>query len=227
MVNIMTRRKFADMLQSERKKFEGFSDDIGTKIQAKAQRMAEYRKEASRLASMANKRIERLADSDYKDSPAYQKWVKDGAVRFSVRGKSFNQLQSEVSRMNNFLNSATSTITGTKKVLQEIADNTGFGYSNTKDLIPVAKEFFTLASKVEQYLRMVEDSASAIGYQKIWEQVNKYVAETEQELGRGMIDVDRAVIEISNALTEAEKRTNFDYRTQQQRLKGFFDLTDT
>ena len=223
----MARRKFADMLQTERKHFEGFTDDITTKMQAKAKRMAEYRKEASRLASMANKRIERLADSDYKDSPAYQKWVKDGAVRFSVRGKSFNQLQTEVSRMNDFLNSATSTITGTKEVLKKIADNTGFGYKNTKDLLPVAKEFFTLASKVEQYLRMVEDSASAIGYQKIWEQVNKYVAETEQELGRGMIDVDRAVIEISNALTEAEKKTNFDYRTQQQQLKGFFDLRDT
>lgn len=223
----MTRRKFADMLQTERKKFEEFSDDIGTKIQAKAQRMVEYRKEASRLASMANKRIERLADSDYKDSPAYQKWVKDGAVRFSVRGKSFNQLQTEVSRMNNFLNSATSTITGTKEVLTKIAENTGFGYSDTKELIPVAKEFFTLASKVEQYLRMIEDSASAIGYQKIWEQVNKYVAETEQELGKGTIDVDRAVMEISNALTEAEKRTNFDYRTQQQQLRGFFDLRDT
>lgn len=220
-------KKYGEMLQRERKKFEGFSDDITKKMQDKAKRMAEYRKEASRLASMANKRIERLADSDYKDSPAYQKWVEDGAVRFSVRGKSFNQLQSEVSRMNKFLNSATSTITGTKEVLMKIADNTGFGYSNYKDLIPVAKEFFELASKVEQYLRMVEDSASAIGYQKIWEQVNKYVAETEQELGKGMIDVDRAVIQIGNALTEAEKRTNFNYRTPNQQLRGFFDLTDT
>lgn len=198
-----------------------------TKKEKQKARMREYRKEASRRASMANKRLERLANSDYKDSPAYQKWVKEGAVRFSVRGKTHNQLQAEVSRMNKFLESATSTITGTKRVLEQIAHNTGFGYKSSKDLLPVSKEFFELASKVEQYLRMVEDSASAIGYQKIWEQVNKYVAETQQELGIGEIDVDRATVEIGKAITEAEKRTSVQYADRGFEFKGFFDLTDT
>lgn len=198
-----------------------------TKKEKQKARMREFRKEASRRASMANKRLERLANSDYKDSPAYQKWVKEGSVRFSVRGKTHNQLQAELSRMNKFLESATSTITGTKRVLEQIANNTGFGYKSSKDLIPVSKEFFELASKVEQYLRMVEDSASAIGYQKIWEQVNKYVAETQQELGIGEIDVDRATVEIGKAITEAEKRTSVQYADRGFEFKGFFDLTDT
>lgn len=198
-----------------------------TKAQAKTHRMRKFRQEASRRASMANKRLERLADSDYKDSPAYQKWVREGSVRFSVRGKNHNQLQAELSRMNKFLESATSTITGTKEVLAKIADNTGFGYKSAKDLIPVSKEFFTLASKVEQYLRMIEDSASAIGYQKIWEQINKYVSETNQTLGTGKIDVERATVEIAKAITEAEKRTNVNYKDAGFEFKGFFDLTDT
>lgn len=198
-----------------------------TKAEEKLNRMKAFRKEASRRASMANKRLDRLADSDYKDSPAYQKWVKDGGVRFSVRGKDYNQLQAELSRMNKFLDSATSTITGAKEVLTKIADNTGFGYKSSKDLIPVSKEFFELASKVEQYLRMVEDSASAIGYQKIWEQVNKYVTETNQELGVGRIDVNRATVEIGRAITEAEKRTKVTYNDEALEFDGFFDLRNT
>ena len=49
-----------------------------TKKEKQKARMREFRKEASRRASMANKRLDRLGDSDYKDSPAYQKWVKRG-----------------------------------------------------------------------------------------------------------------------------------------------------
>ena len=230
MVNVMSRihvSKDEIMRYSEGQLRTKVDPIYQTKKEKQKARMREFRKEASRRASMANKRLDRLGDSDYKDSPAYQKWVKEGSVRFSVRGKTHNQLQAELSRMNKFLESATSTITGTKRVLEQIAHNTGFGYKSSKDLIPVSKEFFELASKVEQYLRMVEDSASAIGYQKIWEQVNKYVAETQQELGIGEIDVDRATVEIGKAITEAEKRTSVQYADRGFEFKGFFDLTDT
>ena len=78
----------------------------------KGEKVKKYRTEASRLASMANKRLKRLEQSGLIDSPAYQKWVQDGKVKFSVRGKSHRELQKEVARMNKFINSQTSTIRG-------------------------------------------------------------------------------------------------------------------
>lgn len=136
----------------------------------------QYRREASKVISMANKRLARLEKSNLTDSPAYAKLVDSkGNPKFSVKGLDHNQLQSEMSKVKKFVQSKTSTVRGINTTLKEMANNTGIKYKNLKDLRAKASSFFTLASKVEQYLRNVEDVASAIGYQKIWEAINQYV----------------------------------------------------
>ena len=136
----------------------------------------QYRKEASKVISMANKRLARLEKSNLTDSPAYSKYVDNNEMpRFSVRGLSHNDLQREMSKVKKFVQAKTSTVRGINITLKEMANNTGTKYKNLKELRSKASSFFTLASKVEQYLRNVEDVASAIGYQKIWEAINQYV----------------------------------------------------
>ena len=41
----------------------------------------EVKAEMSRLASVANKRLQRLENAGLETSPAYKKWVEDGAVK--------------------------------------------------------------------------------------------------------------------------------------------------
>ena len=136
----------------------------------------QYRKEASKVISVANKRLARLEKSNLTDSPAYAKLVDSkGNPKFSVRGLDHNQLQSEMSKVKKFVQAKTSTVRGINTTLKDMANNTGIKYKNLKDLRSKASSFFNLASKVEQYLRNVEDVASAIGYQKIWEAINQYV----------------------------------------------------
>lgn len=136
----------------------------------------QYRKEASKVISMANKRLARLEKSNLTDSPAYSKYVDNNEMpRFSVKGLSHNDLQREMSKVKKFVQAKTSTVRGINATLKEMANNTGIKYKNLKELRSKASSFFTLASKVEQYLRNVEDVASAIGYQKIWEAINQYV----------------------------------------------------
>ena len=156
---------------------------------AKEKQIAEYRKEASRLASMANKRVARLEANDLKDAPAYRGYIESGG-KFSVKGKTYNQLQVEVARMRTFINANTSTIKGVNKYLKEIADNTKIKYTNLKDLRAKAPKFFELSSKVQQYLREVEDMAAAIGYQKIWEAVNVYVRNSMLDLAGAELDIE-------------------------------------
>lgn len=150
----------------------------------------QFRKEVSRLSAIANKRIARLEKNNLQDSPAYQKLVKNGVVKFGVRGKNFNQVQSEMSKLNNFLKSQTSTIRGINNVLKTVAENTGLKYTNIKELKSKAASFFELSSKVEQYLRSVEDVASAIGYQKIWEVINEYIEDQEGGISESAHSVD-------------------------------------
>ncbi len=136
----------------------------------------QYRREASKVISMANKRLARLEKSNLTDSPAYAKLVDSkGNPKFSVKGLDHNQLQSEMSKVKKFVQAKTSTVRGINTTLKEMASNTGIKYKNLKELRSKASSFFNLASKVEQYLRNVEDVASAIGYQKIWEAINQYV----------------------------------------------------
>ena len=158
--------------------------------------------EVSRKASMANKRLVRLENNNLTDTPAYKKWVDyKGGVKFSVKGKDYNQLQQELARLNNFIDSTTSTVRGANKVLKEIAENTGIKYGSVKELQAKSKQFFELTSKIEQYLRQTENSATAIGYRKIWEAINQYVQDEKIALGDANLDIDGLTQKIAEMTT--------------------------
>ena len=162
----------------------------------------------NRYISLANKRIKRLEEAGLKDSPAYQKLMENGGAKFSVKGKTHNQLQQEVSRLTNFINAQTSTIRGVNNNLKEIAKNTGVKFTSLKDLRKKSKQFFTLASKVEQYLRTVKDIASAIGYQKIWESINSYVKDSSISIDEAQNDVEGIINIVDRLITAPNKVAN-------------------
>lgn len=157
--------------------------------------------EMSRLSAIANKRITRLESANLESSPAYKKWVADGEVKFGVRGKSHNELQAELSRLKTFITAETSTVRGVNNTLKEMAKNTGIKYKNLTDLRAKADKFFELASKVEQYLRTVDDIASAIGYQKIWEAINSYTKDAKVDLSNTDTDIDSLVANVTDMLS--------------------------
>jgi len=138
----------------------------------------ELKQEVSRLASMANKRLARLEQHGFEDAPAYRKWIESGGEKFSVKGKDYNALQKELARVRQFTNSISSTVKGAKSLLNSIAANTGMAEQSYS----YAKEFFQLASMIEQYIRSTENTASAIGYHKIWTAINEYAKEQNTDL---------------------------------------------
>ena len=79
--------------KTTRMKTELFEQDR-ERIHAKAEAIKEFRREASRLASMANKRVKRLEENGLTDTPAYKAYLETGG-KFSVKGKSYNELQKE------------------------------------------------------------------------------------------------------------------------------------
>lgn len=169
--------------------------------EAKQSALQMLKAEVSRKASMANKRLVRLERNNLTHLPAYQQWVDyKGGVKFSVKGKDYNELQKELARVNNFINAKTSLVRQANAYLKEIATMTGISYNKVSELPTLTKGFFELASKIEQYLRNVEGSASAIGYQKIWEVINKYVKEENNELLAGVSDMESAIPIISEMI---------------------------
>ena len=160
--------------------------------------------EVQRKASMANKRLARLERNNLTDLPAYRSWLEyGGGVRFSVAGKDYNELQAELARVNHFLNSKTSLVREANKYLKDIAKMTGVKYDKVSELPNKLSSFFKLASKVEQYLRLTEQSASAIGYHKIWEVINQYVETEEKELEKVFKDGEDLIPRIANAISSS------------------------
>ena len=133
------------------------------------------KKEVSRMASMANKRLKRLETNELTHLPAYKSWEEHGAIRFSVKGKTHQQLQSEYWRLKNFLDAKTSTVRSANNFLKEMAQNTGIKYNGLADLKAKSQQFFELADKIKQYYKNAEQSALALDYQKIWQQINEQI----------------------------------------------------
>ncbi len=172
----------------------GFYANITKDEEGKELALRVLKAEVARKASMANKRLARLEKNNLTHLPAYQMWLSyKGGVKFSVKGKNYNELQMELARVNQFLNAKTSLVREANKYLKEIAVMTGIKYKSVKELPVLTRNFFELASKIEQYLRNVEGSASAIGYQKIWEVINKYVEDENAELLKSVSDMESAI----------------------------------
>lgn len=142
----------------------------------------ELRKEVSRMASMANKRIDRLERNNLTMLPAYQAWEKNGSVRFSVKGKSYEETQAEYWRLKKFLDDRTSTVKQANDFLKEMAENTGIQYNGLEDLKTKSAKFFELADLIKQYNQSINQSAQALDYQKIWKDINTYVLDTDADL---------------------------------------------
>ena len=142
----------------------------------------ELRKEVSRMASMANKRIDRLERNNLTMLPAYQAWEKNGSVRFSVKGKSYEETQAEYWRLKKFLDDRTSTVKQANDFLREMAENTGIQYNGLEDLKAKSAKFFELADLIKQYNQSINQSAQALDYQKIWQDINTYVLDTDADL---------------------------------------------
>ena len=190
----------------------------------KVERIRKQRQEASRLASMANKRLKRLEKNNLQDTPAYQKWLESGGEKFGIRGKDYNAVQKEMARMRQFINAQTSTVKGVNNVLKEIADNTGIKYKNLKELRQSSKQFFELSSKIEQYLRTVEDMASSIGYQKIWEQINQYVQTNKIELGEANNNIEELTQRIVDAMDIYNEKERINSTQNGYSVDGWFQL---
>lgn len=159
----------------------------------------ELRREASRLASLANKRIKRIEQQGLIESPAYKKYVEDGEQKFGVRGKNMEEVKQEIARMNDFIKKQTSTVTGTKKYLNNVAKSVGIvKFDNYKQLQNQLNTFFRGVDKVREYLQNSKEVSVAIGYSKIFEVVANYV----EEVGTELDIIDDLVVEMAEKVVE-------------------------
>lgn len=116
----------------------------------------------SRLVSASNKRLKRLEKSGLQyQSPAYQNRVPKGrktARRFSVKGKTYSELQHEFALARSFLfERKTSSIAGTRKSMREAEQRIGRTFSTPEE----ARQFWATFKKLEEMGLVSEQYPSA------------------------------------------------------------------
>lgn len=177
--------------------------NITVKVRNKNQlnaKQKQLRQEASRLVSMANKRLKRLEEQNLVESPSYKKWVDDGGQKFGIRGKSMEEVKQEVARLNDFLKKQTSTVTGAKQYFKNVADKVGIkDFNDFPDLQRKLNNFFETTAKVKEYLQNSKEIGVSIGYQKVWEEVSNYV----QEMSREVEMTEQDVLKIAEKLVDS------------------------
>lgn len=177
--------------------------NITVKVRNKNQlnaKQKQLRQEASRLVSMANKRLKRLEEQNLLESPSYKKWVDDGGQKFGIRGKSMEEVKQEVARLNDFLKKQTSTVTGAKQYFKNVADKVGIkDFNDFPDLQRKLNNFFETTAKVKEYLQNSKEIGVSIGYQKVWEEVSNYV----QEMSREVEMTEQDVLKIADKLAQS------------------------
>lgn len=179
-----------------------------------------YRQEASRKVSMANKRLKRLEEQNLTMSPAYKKFIDEGGQKFSIRGKSKEEVRMEVARLNQFLKMTTSTVRGTKQYMTNLASEVGIKqWGSFQSLNAQLRGFFEVSGKVREYLKNVKEVAVSIDYKKIWELVNEY-AET---VNKDYNSMNEDIVEIAEKLLKANTYSKVDELTDEF-MKSFIDL---
>lgn len=187
----------------------------------KMQHEAKKRKLYTKLKALyadAKQNIRDLQRHNLGDTPAIQKLEENGKIKFSVKGKTYNELQSDYFRLKRFAEAETSTVKGATAVLENIARNTGIQYNNLDDLITQSRVFFDIASKVEQILEAQSQLAFTMGYQTIWTAVNNMVERKAINL-RDIHNIEQA----ANTVYESLINEYLQEEVEESILSEFFD----
>lgn len=151
--------------------------------------------EVNSLAKEANHRIEELKKSGVY-SAALNNWNDGGSRAFGITSGSYQDYQSEYWRIKNFLNAKTSTVNGAKQVLGQMVKITNMPIGVDVLTKAQASNYFKLASKIEDYYKMIGETAKALDYQLIWEQINVAIEHDYEILN----EVNQDVYDISSLL---------------------------
>lgn len=159
-------------------------------------------KEVSRLAQMANKRMQRLENNDLQMSSAYKTWESQGKPHYSVRGKDYQGLQSEYWKIRKVIDNVSSTVRGANAQLRKTASALGFNGNDTLSNIKSnLSGYWELYSKVQQYMGTIENEGYNIGSPRLQEMISNYVKTNKGALN----DVDSINDSMKNIVDQIQQ----------------------
>lgn len=151
----------------------------------RSKKYREYSKHLSKLVSKANHRYDRMKKAGW-NSPSMETANKTGGRFKNGRSMSYKEMQRERKRVENFLNSKTSTKTGTRKTINKMLKTTGLDkHFKTKDIMKNKKtldKYFKVYKKLREY-----DRVKGVG-RSYRSTMNAVTSVFENVQGKGSVD---------------------------------------
>lgn len=142
----------------------------------KAWTIQEMKKEVSRRASAANKRIKRVEEAGIGSSAITA--VMNNGGKFSVAGKNtMNELYKEMQRVTNFLNMHNSTLGGARKEVKRISERIGFN--------PTKKQLQVIFKAYHKAVKYSPAKVQAYGSDRLIQLYGQYMEDMSDELLEG------------------------------------------
>ena len=127
------------------------------------------RKAISSMGSAANKRLRRMEEKGINFGEDKGPNTSAGVKRFSVRGKSLDELKREFRRVRNFLSDPQSSLTGMWKALKEVKRK--WGRTPTKKM---RKDFSKMEKQKKKLGKAMEDRLTRYDELRRWRETWKY-----------------------------------------------------
>lgn len=143
----------------------------------------------SSMKEVVRKRIKRLEERDFENTPAYKQAMENGLLSISVRGKSYQELQSEFWKLKNFMDMKTSTIKGVNSYLDNIQQAVGVSITDKATLNNYLTVFFDMVDRLKEQLEASGKTAEAMDYRKIQNSVNEIVRQDYRDVNSLLDDV--------------------------------------
>lgn len=143
----------------------------------------------SSMKEVVRKRIKRIQERDFVKTPAYKQAVENDLLAISVKGKSYQELQSEFWKLRNFLDMKTSTIKGINSYLDNIQNAIGTSITDKETLNNYLDIFFDMVERLQEQLEASGETAQALDYRKIFNAVNTIVKQDTRDLKSLVKDV--------------------------------------
>lgn len=181
--------------------------------------LADLKALTQRLVSASNKRLKRLESSNVGDYSGALQGRKKSGGRFSTKGKNINELRSEFRKAKAFLKSKTSTITGTRKVINTMSKKiTG----SNLDTIGGFKSERTYKRFWNLYHDLEQTQSGLIGIVGGSAEVQKIVYDAMKN-NRSNVG---AIQEINQRLDELYEDLNNDYNFDDEDDEDVFNIDD-
>lgn len=162
----------------------------------------ELSKVVSKLASAANKRLKRIEVAGLEEYSSAYRYVKSSGGKFSVRGKSKEELMLEYKRVKGYLSPErrTSTVADTRRVKKEnelkVANRLGIEFKSEND----AKEFWKVYNKyadahksdvynhgsntIQRLIAQRVEQGKTLNASAVTKMINKYIEAEREEMRR-------------------------------------------